>query len=313
MTAAKLIRGKELALEIDAEYYARLWVNSFESCPGWAPPPDVAAADSYLGNGYFPTWCADVARRQLSKAALDPRFAFGESILTFWPWPNSNFGGHDNDTRVIAVDEDGDGRKDRDETVAMPILNFLGLMAGMGDSYWPLGEQTVGGHVVSGFASKSDDALRVLLYSHQPRDTQSRSQAAFEITLDLTAVPWSEIRASQYRFDKDNNSYYRLGRELRDRPAGAALGRVPRPEEVEQLLTDLASGDSAKQIAAAKRASAFSEVPESVLAAAFELYNKIKDEAVRTALRLRASRCSAASRAIAPRKWLESERCRNCG
>jgi hypothetical protein len=284
VTAAKLIRGKELALEIDAEYFARLWVNSFESCPGWAPPPDPAAADSYLGNGYFPTWCADVARRQLSKAAQDPRFAYGETILTFWPWPNSNFGGHDNDTRVIAVDEDGDGRKDRDETVAMPILNFLGLTAGMGDSYWPLPEQTVGGHVVSGFAAQSDKALRVLLYSHQPRDTQSRSQAAFEITLDLTAVPWTQVRASQYRFDKDNNSYYRLGRELRDRPAGAATGRRPRLEEVEQLLADLASGDSATQIAAAQRSSVFSEVPESVLAAAFQLYNQTKDEAVRTAL-----------------------------
>ena len=53
MMAAKLRRAKELALEIDADYFADLWVNSFESCPNWAPPPDVAAADSYLGNGYF--------------------------------------------------------------------------------------------------------------------------------------------------------------------------------------------------------------------------------------------------------------------
>jgi len=124
VTAAKLIRAKELALETDAEYYADLWVNCFEACPNWAPPPDVAASDSYLGNGYFPTWCADVARRLLTKAAADGRYAFGESLLTFWPWPNSNFGGQNDAIRVIAVDENGDGQPDREETVAMPILNF---------------------------------------------------------------------------------------------------------------------------------------------------------------------------------------------
>ena len=118
VTAAKLIRAKELALEIDAEYYAGLWVNCFESCPNWAPPPDVAADDSYLGNGYFPTWCAEVARRLLARAAEDRRYAYGESLLTFWPWPNSNFGGHNDATRVIAVDDNGDGQPDREETVA---------------------------------------------------------------------------------------------------------------------------------------------------------------------------------------------------
>ena len=69
LTAAKLRRAKELALEVDAEYFANVWVNCFESCPDWAPPPDVAAADSYLGNGYFSSWCADVTRRRLAAAA----------------------------------------------------------------------------------------------------------------------------------------------------------------------------------------------------------------------------------------------------
>lgn len=284
MTAAKLIRAKQLALEIDPEYYADLWVNSFESCPGWSPPPDVAAADSYLGNGYFPTWCADVARRLLSQAARDNRYAFGETILTFWPWPNGNFGGHNNATRVIAVDEDGDGKKDRERTVAMPILNFLGLLAGMGESYWALPEQTAGGHVVSGFAAKGDDAVRVLLYSHSPRDVQSRSKAAFEITLDLRAVPWAEVRLSEYRFDKENNSYYRLGLKLRDRPAGGRGLRPPRQDEVDKLIADLASGDRAVQIAAVKKATAFGELPEVVLAAGIELYQQTKDDEVRAAL-----------------------------
>src|SRR5262249_23172606 len=85
--AAKQIRAKEMALEIDPEYYAKLWINSHESCPEWMPPPDEAASDSYLGNGYFPGWCADVVRRQLARAAGDPRYAYGESILTVWPPP----------------------------------------------------------------------------------------------------------------------------------------------------------------------------------------------------------------------------------
>ena len=70
--AAKLIRAKEMALEIDPDYYAKLWVNSHESCPDWMPPPDEAAADSYLGDGYFPGWCADVVHRQLLRAATRP-------------------------------------------------------------------------------------------------------------------------------------------------------------------------------------------------------------------------------------------------
>jgi hypothetical protein len=108
VTAAKLTRAKQIALETDAAYYADLWINCFESCPDWAPPPDAAAADSYLGNGYFPTWCADVTRRLLAQAAEDPRYAFGERMLTFWHWPNQHFGGQNNATRVLAVDDDGD-------------------------------------------------------------------------------------------------------------------------------------------------------------------------------------------------------------
>ena len=102
MMAAKLIRAKEMALEIDPEYYRALWVNSHESCPDWMPPPDEAAADSYLGNGYFPTWCADVVHRQLLQAASDPRYAYGETILTVWP-PPANFAGLNAVTRVLHV------------------------------------------------------------------------------------------------------------------------------------------------------------------------------------------------------------------
>ena len=284
VTAAKLIRAKEIALEIDSEYYADLWVNSYESCPDWAPPPDLAAADSYLGNGYFPTWCADVIRRQLSKAAEDARFAFGETILTFWPWPNSNFRGHNNATRVIAVDEDGDGRTDRSETVAMPILNFLGLVSRMGDDYWALPETVVGPYVVSGCASKTEDALYVLLYSHNQRDVQTRAEDTFETTLAFEHVPWKKTRVQEYRFDKQNNSYFELGLQLRDRPAGASRGVRLTADEVSKLVDQLNSEDTAEQIAAIKKATTLSVIPEEIAGAAFRLYERTKDDAVRKAI-----------------------------
>ena len=113
--AAKLIRAKEVALEIDPDYYRTLWVNSHEACPDWMPPPDNAATDAYLGNGYFPSWCADVVHRQLMQAARDPRYAYGETILTVWP-PPDNFAGLNAITRVIHCDDDGDGRADRSVT-----------------------------------------------------------------------------------------------------------------------------------------------------------------------------------------------------
>ena len=82
MMAAKLIRAKEIALEVDAEYYRELWADSHEACPDWMPPPDEAARDSYLGDGYFVSWCADVVHRQLLRAQADCRFAYGQTLLT---------------------------------------------------------------------------------------------------------------------------------------------------------------------------------------------------------------------------------------
>jgi hypothetical protein len=222
--AAKLIRAKEIALEIDPDYYRDLWVNSHESCPDWNLPPDEAAADSYLGNGYFPTWCVDVARRQLARAAADPRFGSGETLLTVWP-PPRNFAGMNAITRIIHCDDDGDGRTDRQITIPMPIFHVLGLLSDMGDHYHVLREQQVGGHVVAGFASRSQegDTVRILLYSHHAADTQSRSDASFAVTLDLSGLGWQgPARVQEYRFDRDHNTYFRQARELRDPPPATA-------------------------------------------------------------------------------------------
>lgn len=219
MMSDKLARAKEMALAIDPEYYRDLWVNSHEACPGWQNPPDPAYADSYLGNGYFPTWCADVARRQLRRGASDARYARGETILTFWPWPNANFGGGNDCVRAINVRAE-DGRQGASVlTIPMPILNFLGLLSQMGPEYRVLEERAVGDHVISGFVSPTKTGQRALVYAHNMLDTESRSGASFGVTLNLAGRPGDRVRVREYRFDKDHNSYFRVARQLREQAA----------------------------------------------------------------------------------------------
>jgi hypothetical protein len=232
--AAKLIRAKEMALEIDAEYYRDLWINSHESCPDWNPPPDEAAADSYLGNGYFSSWCADVIGRQLGQAARDRRYAFGETLLTVWP-PPMNLTALNAVSRILLCDDDGDGRSDRMITIPTPIFHVLGMLSDLGERCWSLPQQQVGGHVVGGFASRDrQNVVRVVVYAHHGQDTQSRSDADFDVALELDRPGWEgDAKVQEYRFDRDHNSYFRLARALRDRHARGrdAYGR----QEVEQI------------------------------------------------------------------------------
>jgi len=209
IVAAKLIRAKEMALEIDPDYYKSLWVDSHEACPDWMPPPDEAAADAYLGDGYFPTWCLDVVHRQLTQAARDPRYAYGQTILTVWP-PPTNFAGMNALTRIVHYDG-GVDRTDQTVTIPMPVFHALGLLSDMGDGYWVLPDRTVGAHVVSGFASRDDrGVIRALLYSHDAQDTQARSDISFDIALDFDRLGWAgPARVREYRFDRDHNSPFR--------------------------------------------------------------------------------------------------------
>jgi hypothetical protein len=277
--ADKLARAKEEALALDPEYYARLWVRSHESCPGWAPPPDPAYGDSYLGDGYFPAWCADVARRQLRRAAGDARYGFGESILTFWASPNANFGGGNDCVRAIHVEGEG-GAADRVVTVAMPILHFLGLLGRMGPEYRVLPEQAVGGHVVSGFASQSGGALYVLLYSHHALDTESRSEADFEVTLDLSGLPGRNVVIQEYRFDKDHNSYFRLGRQLRDAPQTGRPAGEQDAARLEAAQRDLEADKPAARLAALEKLAALGPAASPATGAVFRLLAS-EDSAVR--------------------------------
>jgi hypothetical protein len=298
LMADKLIRAKEMALEIDPDYYAKLWVDSHESCPEWNPPPDPAYGDSYLGNGYFPTWCADVACRELRRAAADPRYAYGESILTFWHWPCENFEGRDDCVRAISVDDNGDGKSDRTVTVAMPILNFLGLMARMGPQYWALPERTAGGHVVSGFASMAGDTLYVLLYAHHALDTESRSEAEFDVALNLTGLKAGSVGIEQYRFDKDHNSYFRPARQLRDAETQQAPGAKVLAQ-MQEAIRQVESDVPAKQLAGVARLSEIGVAAAPVVNAIARLLESkepaVREKAFAALLRITAPRAFPAA------------------
>jgi hypothetical protein len=282
--AQRMAWAKELALEIDPDFYDELWVNSHEACPGWQPRPDPAFGDSYLGNGYFVSWCADVARRQLSLAAEDPRFGFGETILTYWPSPNQNFGGVNDFVQKIHIDDDGDARADRSVTIATPVLHMLGLLAQLGDDYHVLPAQTVQGQVVSGIASRSGDTVRVLLYAHDGLDAQCRSDAQFDVTLTLGNCDLASATATEYRFDKDHNSYFRLGSSLRDAPDAA--GAEPDAEtlkELQSMIDQLRVDSIETRLAGLKRLGELGPGAKSALGAIFECINGSDDPRLRTA------------------------------
>ncbi len=237
VAAAKLIRAKEMALQMDPNYYRDLRIHSHESCPSWAPPPDPAASDSYLGNGYYPSWCADLMARQLRKAAEDGRYACGETILTIWP-PVSNLVGANTFTRILSIDEDDDGRGDRKVTIACPIFHAVTLLTDMGERYWVLPSQQIGGHVVSGFASRDNKGVvRLAIYSHHGQDTQSRSEASFDVTVKLDSTGRvGPVTVQEYRFDRENNSYFRQAKALARTSAGPTAGESLRRQEAEELV-----------------------------------------------------------------------------
>jgi hypothetical protein len=277
LMADKLARTKEMALEIDPDYYAGLRINSHESCPGWEQLPDPAYADSYRGNGYFPTWCADVARRQLQRAAADPRYAGGESILTVWHSPPNNFDGANDCVRAIQVE----GRPPQAVTVPMPILHFLGLLAAMGPEYRVLPEQAIGGHVVSGFVSSHGPTLRVLLYAHNMLDTQSRSEAEFEIQMDLPAQSKGRLLVREHRFDKDHNSYFRLAHRLGSEDAMKTSVTATQAVGLQEVLDELASKRRESQLAALMKLEGLGQGGTFAAGPVFVLLGKTDDPTVR--------------------------------
>ena len=224
--ASMLTLAKTKALSIDPEYYAKLWACSHETCPAWAPPyADVSSTDVYFGNGYYPSWCADYMWRQLSQGAKDARYAMGNTVLTYFPWPSIfGFGKTCGATQMVQVDDSGDGKSDREATIPMPIYPFLNLLGSLGDDYWVLPERIANGHTVAGFASRGTGGeLRVLLYAHDPADLQGRAGQEFEIELSVAGLSGSASRVEQYRFDRNHHSYYELAKKIQARSKETVL------------------------------------------------------------------------------------------
>lgn len=210
MAADKLIHAKEVALEIDPDYFETLPVVNHETVPGWRRITDPGAAELYLGNGYFPTWGAHLMARLLQQGAEDPRYAHGgESPLMAWPNVRQNFSTLNDLVRRIRL-EDGDA------VIPSPMFHFVNLLSTMRDEFRIIEPQRIGGHAVAGFTSMNDDELRILVYSHHIEDTQSRSNAAFAMTLTLANPPWAAAEVAEHRFDRQHNTYHSVILELRE-------------------------------------------------------------------------------------------------
>lgn len=213
LAAAKWIHAKKTALEIDPAYFETLAIVSHETVPRWQPIADPGAAEMYLGNGYFPTWAANIVGRLLRRGAEDPRYAYGgEATLMGWPGIRAGWSTLNDVVRRFRVE-------DRDRIVPGPIFHFVNFLSTLRDDFYVLPATQIGGHSVAGFASTTEDDLRVVLYSHHTHDTQSRSDVTFEVGLDLMGIGGESAEVTHFRIDRDHNSYYRVARDLQDRSA----------------------------------------------------------------------------------------------
>jgi hypothetical protein len=103
----------------------------------------------------------------------------------------------------------------------------------------------------------------------------------FDITLRLAGLPPGPVGVEEFRFDQDHNSYFRLGRQLRDQ----AIPRALDPGQLVQLQETIRQieGDSrSEQLKGLKRLAEIG--PAAAQAASgpvFRLIQKSPDAAVR--------------------------------
>ena len=135
-----------------------------------------------------------------------------------------------------------------------------------------------GGYVVSGFASRGDSELRILLYSHHPLDTQSRSDATFEVSVNAADLDWERVRVEAFRFDRDHNSYFRLACELRDRGLAGAMD-----DKVDEAVAALQGDDQEARLAALKKLAGMGPAARSAVPSVTQCRDAATDETIRTA------------------------------
>ncbi|HDP34232.1 MAG TPA: hypothetical protein ENN29_03880, partial [Candidatus Hydrogenedentes bacterium] len=210
--AGKLIQGKKRALEIDADYYAELPVVSHETVPTWRPVLDPGAGGMYLDNGYFVSWMADYQGRLLQQGTKDARYAYGgDLILMHWPGIVKNFEILNDTVREIQL-------ADRIEVIPTQAFHVVNLLSTLRNDYRVFPLEQIGAHAVSGFAARTEEDLRIVIYAHNHEDTASRSGAEFEIGLRVSGLSGDRVDVREYRFDSLNNSCYGLARRHRALP-----------------------------------------------------------------------------------------------
>jgi hypothetical protein len=121
-----------------------------------------------------------------------------------------------------------------------------------------------------------------LLYAHHPQDTQSRSDADFDITLALDGLNERSVRVREYRFDKDHNSYFRPGRVLRDRPPARRVA-ASTAGALEAAIRDLDAGDPEAQRTALKTLEDLGPAAQSALPRILALMGQAREKTVREA------------------------------
>ncbi|RMG49064.1 MAG: hypothetical protein D6718_00410 [Acidobacteria bacterium] len=210
---ADIIRVREDSLAIDPAYFDRLAVDSFEATPDWIPRNDPASAAIYLGDGFFPAWCADWMQRLVERAGTDPRFAHHESVLTVWPF-DYNGRGQTSVTALMRTDTDGDGTEDAITTVKKAIFNHIELLGRMSRDLAALPARDLSGIRVAGVRSASPDAHVLLLYAHDRHDTESRDTTTVTARLSVSGVPWPRTAVRRWRVDRDHSSPYRAFQAL---------------------------------------------------------------------------------------------------
>ncbi len=111
---------------------------------------------------------------------------------------------------------------------------------------------------------------------------ESRSEASFEMTLDLDGLGWAgPARVEEYRFDRDHNSPFRLAREILDR---SAPGGAPDAASLAKVKKELESGDPPAQRRALETLRKLpAPTRQAALAEVFKLAGEAKDKGVREA------------------------------
>ena len=135
------------------------------------------------------------------RAESDARHAWHESVLTVWPF-DYNGDGIASVTGLMRVDDDGDGDEDRIATIRKAVFNYIELLAGMNRELDALPAQTVAGVRFAGVRSPAPDAHRILVYSHDEQDTESRDTTAFTARLNLSGVPWANTTVRRWRVSR---------------------------------------------------------------------------------------------------------------